>query len=148
MWFDCTKAALKKLKIVYNNSLRRFMFLPWRNGATKMFVNLGIHCFDEMLRIFVFRFRPRVTASHNQLIFCLCSALQCLFKTMGMVEQLITYIVIKYKVNAIIYLMNLLHANLYLIHFVSILFNCIVIFFIHCFNMDQESAINAYTYKH
>ena len=32
VWFDCTKAALKKLKIVNNNSLRRFMFLPWRNS--------------------------------------------------------------------------------------------------------------------
>ena len=65
MWFDCTKAALKKLKIAYNNSLRRFMFLPWRNSATEMFVNLGIHSFDEMLRIFVFSFRSRVTASHK-----------------------------------------------------------------------------------
>ena len=74
MWFDCTKAALKKLKIAYNNSLRRFMFLPWRNSATEMFVNLGIYSFDEMLRIFVFSFRSRVTASHNQLICSLCSA--------------------------------------------------------------------------
>ena len=76
MLFDCTKAALKKLKIAYtrNNSLRRFMFLPWRNSATEMFVNLGIHFFDEMLRIFVYSFRSRVTASHNQLIFSLCSA--------------------------------------------------------------------------
>ena len=24
MWFNCTKAALKNLKIAYNNSLRRF----------------------------------------------------------------------------------------------------------------------------
>ena len=31
MWFGCIKAALKKLKIAYNNSLRRFMFLIWRN---------------------------------------------------------------------------------------------------------------------
>ena len=62
MWFDCTKAALKKLKIAYNNSLRRFMFLPWRNSATEMFANLSIHSFDEMLRIFVFSFRSRVTA--------------------------------------------------------------------------------------
>ena len=69
MWFDCTKAAPKKLKIAYNNSLRRFMFLPWRNSATEMFANLGIHSLDEMLRIFVFSFRSRVTASHNQLIF-------------------------------------------------------------------------------
>ena len=74
MWFDCTKAALKKLNIAYNNSLRRFMFLPRRNSATEMFANLGIHSFDEMLRIFVFSFRSRVTASHNQLIFGLCTA--------------------------------------------------------------------------
>ena len=67
MWFDCTKAALKKLKIAYNNSLRRLMFLPWRNSATEMFVNLGIHSFDEMLKI-VLSFRSWVTASHNQLI--------------------------------------------------------------------------------
>ena len=54
MWFDCTKPTLKKLKISYNNSLRRFMFLPWRNSATEMFANL--HSFDEMLRIFVLAF--------------------------------------------------------------------------------------------
>ena len=73
MWFDCTKAALITLTIAYN-SLRRFMFLPWRNSATEMFVNLGIHSFDEMLRISVISFRSRVTASHNQLICSLCSA--------------------------------------------------------------------------
>ena len=54
-----------------------------------------------------------------------------------MVEQLITYIV-----NAIIYLMHLLYANLYFIPFVGlyILFNALP-----CFNMDLESAINVYT---
>ena len=31
MWFDCTKAALKRLEIAYTKSLGRFMFLPWRN---------------------------------------------------------------------------------------------------------------------
>ena len=45
----------------------------------------------------------------------------CLFKNMGMVEQLITYIV-----YAIIYIMHLLYANLYFIHIVYILFNFIV----------------------
>ena len=25
MWFDCTKTALKKLKVAYNNSLRRIL---------------------------------------------------------------------------------------------------------------------------
>ena len=27
------------------------MFLPGRNSATEMFANLGIHSFDEMLKI-------------------------------------------------------------------------------------------------
>ena len=40
--FDCTKTALKKLKVAYNNSLRRFMGLPWYNSASEMFVNLNI----------------------------------------------------------------------------------------------------------
>ena len=58
MWFDCTKTVLKKLKVAYNNSLRRFMGLPyvmglpfmglpWRNSASEMFVNLNIRSFDE-----------------------------------------------------------------------------------------------------
>ena len=31
MWFDCTKSALKKLKVAYNNSR-----LPWRNSTSEM----------------------------------------------------------------------------------------------------------------
>ena len=68
MWFDCTKTALKKLKIAYNNSFRRFMRLPWRNSASEMFVNLNIYSFDEMLRIFTFGFMSRVSVSNNQFI--------------------------------------------------------------------------------
>ena len=68
MWFDCTKTALKKLKIAYNNSLHRFMRLPWRNSASEMFVNLNIYSFDEMLRIFTFGFMSRVSVSNNQFI--------------------------------------------------------------------------------
>ena len=68
MWFDYTKTALKKLKIAYNNSLRRFMRLPWRNSASKMFVNLNIYSFDKMLRIFTFGFMSRVSVSNNQFI--------------------------------------------------------------------------------
>ena len=56
MGFDCTKTALKILKVAYNNSLRRFMRLPWRNSVSEMFVNLNIRSFDEMLRIFTFGF--------------------------------------------------------------------------------------------
>ena len=68
MWFDCTKTALKKLNVAYNNSLRRFMGLPWRNSASEMFVNLNIRSFDELLRMFVFGFRSRIINSNNLLI--------------------------------------------------------------------------------
>ena len=76
MWFDCTKTALKRLKIACtcNNSLRRFMFLQWRNSVTEMFVNLRINFFDEMLRIYISGFRSRVTTAYNPLLSCICSA--------------------------------------------------------------------------
>ena len=65
MWFDCNKTALKKLKAAYNNSLRRFMGLPWRNSASETFVNFNIRSFDELLRMFVFGFRSRLINSNN-----------------------------------------------------------------------------------
>ena len=53
MWFDCTKTVLTKLKVLvaYNNSLRRFMGLPWHSSASEMFVNLNIKSFGELLRV-------------------------------------------------------------------------------------------------
>ena len=65
MWFDCTKTVLTKLKVAYNNSLRRFMGLPWHNSASEMFVNLNIKSFGELLRVFVHVFRSRITVSRN-----------------------------------------------------------------------------------
>ena len=63
MWFDCTKTSLKRLKIAYNNSLQRFMFLPSRNSVTGMFANLGIDSFDEILKIYIIGFHSRATTS-------------------------------------------------------------------------------------
>ena len=68
MWFDCTKTALKKMKVAYNNSLRRFMILPWRNSASEMFANLSIPSLDELLRIFVFGFWSRIIVSNKLFI--------------------------------------------------------------------------------
>ena len=64
MWFDCTKTALKKLKVAYNNSLRRFMGLPWHNSASEMFVNLNIKSF----RSFVYSFRSRIMISGDMML--------------------------------------------------------------------------------
>ena len=68
MWFGCTKTAMKKLKVAYNNSLRRFMGLPWHNSANEMFVNLNITSFGEMLRCFVYSFGSRIMISGNLML--------------------------------------------------------------------------------
>ena len=65
LWFNSTKTALTKLKIAYNNSLRRLLGLPKYNSASEMFVNLGILTFGELLRKFVFSLKTRISVSHN-----------------------------------------------------------------------------------
>ena len=52
-WYDSTKAAMKNLKVAYNNSLRRLLGLPSHNSASGMFVNLNIPSFGELLRKYV-----------------------------------------------------------------------------------------------
>ena len=65
LWFNSTKTALTKLKIAYNNSLRTLLGLPKCNSANKMFVNLRILLFGELLRKFVLSFKTRISVSHN-----------------------------------------------------------------------------------
>ena len=74
MWFNCTKTVLTKLKVAYNNSLRRFMGLPWHNSANEMFVNLNIKSFGELLRVFVHGFRSRITISRNFMLSSICNS--------------------------------------------------------------------------
>ena len=50
MWFDSTVTFMNKMKIAYNNGLRRLRNLPKFNSASKIFVNLKILSFDEQLR--------------------------------------------------------------------------------------------------
>ena len=54
LWVNSTKTALTKLKIAYNNSLRRLLGLPKYNSASERFVNLGILSFVQLLRKCVF----------------------------------------------------------------------------------------------
>ena len=74
MWFDCTKTVLTKLKVAYNNSLRRFMGLPWQNSASEMFVNLNIKSFGELLRVFVHGFLSRITISRIFMLSSICNS--------------------------------------------------------------------------
>ena len=60
MWFDSTVTSMKKLKIAYNNGLRRLLNLPKYNSASEMFVNLNIPSFSELLRKFIFNLKPEL----------------------------------------------------------------------------------------
>ena len=54
MWFD-HKSGYKKLKVVYNNSLRRLtIHVPCSNSSNEMFANLCIQSFIEFLKTDVF----------------------------------------------------------------------------------------------
>ena len=64
LWFNSTKTALTKLKIAYNNSLRRLLGLPKYNSASEMFVNLGILSFGELLKKIVFSLKTQISVSH------------------------------------------------------------------------------------
>ena len=74
MWSDCTKTALIKLKVVYNNSLGRFMALPWHNSDNEMFVNLNKKLFGKLLRVFVHRFRSWIIISRNFMLSSICKS--------------------------------------------------------------------------
>ena len=60
MWFHCTKTALTKLKVACNNSLRRFLGLPY--GAKVLVKSLStltynhlVNCFEFLYTVFVQR---------------------------------------------------------------------------------------------
>ena len=63
LWYNFTLTAMKKIKIAYNNSIRRLFFLPKHNSASEMCVNLNIMSFGELLRKYVYSFRLRLGAS-------------------------------------------------------------------------------------
>ena len=59
-WYDCSKTALKNLRIAYNNSLQKLLGIPKYNSASEMFVCLNIPSFNELLRKYVYSFRSRI----------------------------------------------------------------------------------------
>ena len=49
MWYNCTVTAMRRLRIAYNNSLRRLLGIPKHNSASRMFVRLNIKSFGEFV---------------------------------------------------------------------------------------------------
>ena len=59
---------MRKLRIAYNNSLRRLLGIPkYICALSDMFVQLNIKSFGELLRQYVFCFINRLTVSDNSI---------------------------------------------------------------------------------
>ena len=74
MWYNITVTAMRKLRIVYNNSLRKLLGIPKYNSASEMFVQLNIKSFGELLRKYVFSFIDRFTLSDNSILVSICDS--------------------------------------------------------------------------
>ena len=59
-WFNNNKRVMDKLRVSYNNSLRRLLKIPTRNSASQMFVSLNIMSFGELLRKSIYDFMQRL----------------------------------------------------------------------------------------
>ena len=74
MWYNGTVTAMRKLRIAYNNSLRRLLGIPKYNSASEMFVQLNIKSFGDLLRKYVFCFINRLTVSDNSILVSICDS--------------------------------------------------------------------------
>ena len=68
MWYNCTVTAMRKLRLSYNNSLRRLLNIPKHNSASEMFVNLNIKSFGELIRNHIYSFINRLQCSKKLLL--------------------------------------------------------------------------------
>ena len=65
---------MNKLRITYNNAMKRLFNLHFRCSASEMFANCNIYSMDEMRRICIYRFIQRLKCSSNAIITCFMSS--------------------------------------------------------------------------
>ena len=66
--------VIRKLRIAYNNSLRRLLGIPKCNCASEMFVQLNFKAYGELLRECVFCFINRMILSDNSILASICDS--------------------------------------------------------------------------
>ena len=74
MWYNCTVTAMRRLRIAYNNSLRRLLAIPKHNSASGMFVQLNIKSFGELFRSYIHSFMNRLQCSNNCILSSICES--------------------------------------------------------------------------
>ena len=75
MWYNCTVTAMRRLRIAYNNSLRRLLGIPKHNSASGMFVQLNIKSFGKLLRSSIHGFMNRLHCSNNLILSSTCESI-------------------------------------------------------------------------
>ena len=74
LWYNCTVTAMRRMRIVYNNSLRRLFSIPKHNSASGMFVQFNIKSFGELLRSYIHSFVNRLQCSNNLILSSICES--------------------------------------------------------------------------
>ena len=68
LWSNYKKSTLQRLKVNYNNILRRLIGVPTYSSASFLFATLGVRSFDELLRADQYSLMKRVDGSQNVVI--------------------------------------------------------------------------------
>lgn len=79
LWFKSNVAVRNKIRVAYNNSLRRLLAIPCRSSASEMFVSLNIPSFGELLRKNVYGFMRRLLACSNCFIVAIVNSILPLY---------------------------------------------------------------------
>ncbi len=74
LWCNFMKVQMNKLRITYNNAMKRLFNLHFRCSASEMFVNCNMNSMDEMRRTCIYRFIQRLKCSSNAIITCFMSS--------------------------------------------------------------------------
>ena len=68
LWSSFKNCTLQRLKVNYNNIMRRLMGVPTYSSASFLFGTLGVRSFNELLRTNQYSLMKRVKDSTNRLI--------------------------------------------------------------------------------
>ena len=72
MWYNGTVTAMKRMRIAYDNRLRRLLGIPKHNSASEMFVQLNIKSFAELMRTDIYSFTNKLQCSKYVILTAIC----------------------------------------------------------------------------
>ena len=74
LWCNFKLATLHRLKVTYNNIMRRLLNYPRFHSASLMFVSVNVKSFPELRRSTMGSLHARLTLSSNRVIEMLCNS--------------------------------------------------------------------------